>query len=307
LIRAAAGDAFTPLRVIRKRQCAVALLRRNVLACDRPDAPKQSAKPGTTDKLLTTGSMYAFMSSSSASLEVSVPSALTAASHASLSEGGQPPNASRFGVLAFHALAGFRCSAIKTVRLELADVRGGRSILSIAARLRGAWIDKTLRPSSSTSPCRCNRCNRSARSRQIQPYRAPPLRSGRPISHHAPARPSARCSATRGGHSRPGRAISWQSPPSLHFSPGGTPGFFCAPRRFAPANGCRAVSGVPGPRVVSLAARPTRLIFVGLTDRLVEKARKQKGGRPGTFSFNATFDFWASLPSAIRIPQLQLS
>jgi len=51
---------------------------------------------------------------------------------------------------------------------------------------------------------------------------------------------------------------------------------FCAPRRFAPANGCRAVSGVPGPRVVSLAARPTRLIFVELTDRLVEKALGKK-------------------------------
>jgi len=57
LIRVAAGDAFYPLRVIRKRQCAVAPLRLDVLACDRPDAPKQSAKPGTTGKLLTTGSM----------------------------------------------------------------------------------------------------------------------------------------------------------------------------------------------------------------------------------------------------------
>jgi hypothetical protein len=54
--------------------------------------------------------------------------------------------------------------------------------------------------------------------------------------------------------------------PSLGFSPGGAPGFFCAPRRFAPADGCRAISGVPGPRVVSLAARPTRFIFFGLTD-----------------------------------------
>jgi len=45
---------------------------------------------------------------------------------------------------------------------------------------------------------------------------------------------------------------------------------FYAPRRFAPADGCRAISGVPGPRVVSLAARPPRFIFVGVTDRLVE-------------------------------------
>jgi hypothetical protein len=42
---------------------------------------------------------------------------------------------------------------------------------------------------------------------------------------------------------------------------------FCAPRRFVPADGCRAVSGAPGPHVVSVVARPTRLIFVGL-DRI---------------------------------------
>jgi len=68
-----------------------------------------------------------------------------------------------------------------------------------------------------------------------------------------------------------------RSPPSLCFSPGSAPGFFCAPRRFAPADGCRAISGVPGPRVVSLAARPTRFIFVGLTDRA-----SYRRGRPGT-------------------------
>jgi hypothetical protein len=35
----------------------VAPARLDVLTCDRPDAPKQSAKPGTTGELLTTGSM----------------------------------------------------------------------------------------------------------------------------------------------------------------------------------------------------------------------------------------------------------
>lgn len=94
-----------------------------------------------------------------------------------------------------------------------------------------------------------------------------------------------------------------EKPPSLGFSPGGAPGFFCAPRRFAPADGCRAVSGVPGPLVVSHAARPTRLIFVGLSDCLMEK-RQASERRSIEDLFFAPFDFWASLPSAIRIPQL---
>lgn len=69
------------------------------------------------------------------------------------------------------------------------------------------------------------------------------------------------------------------TPSFLHFSPGGAPGFFCAPRRFAPADGCRAVSGVPGPRVVLLAARPPRLVFVGVTSRLVESTLEKAVGR----------------------------
>jgi hypothetical protein len=54
---------------------------------------------------------------------------------------------------------------------------------------------------------------------------------------------------------------------------------FCAPRRFIPADGCRAVSGVPGPRVVLLAARPPRLVFVGVTSRLVESTLEKAVGR----------------------------
>jgi len=174
------------------------------------------------------------MSSSSASLEVSFPTA-----HSSRVARFICPKAASLrtrpasAFLRFTPLRVFAVTRSKRCGSNWRTCGVGRSILSIAARLRGAWIDKTLRPSSSISPCGCNRCNRSARSRQIQPYRAPPLRSGRPISHHAPARPSARCSATRGGHSRPGRAIACcafaQSPPSLHFSPGGTLLGFSAP------------------------------------------------------------------------------
>jgi len=102
------------------------------------------------------------------------------------------------------------------------------------------------------------------------------------LSHHAPTRAflSAVFRYARGDiRGLAGRLTSRKSLLPWHFSPGSAPGFFCAPRRFAPADGCRAVSGVPGPPVVSHAARPPRFIFVGVTDHVGE------GGRRRTFSF----------------------
>jgi len=56
------------------------------------------------------------------------------------------------------------------------------------------------------------------------------------------------------------------------------------------------VTDCPDPLVVC-ASRPPRLVFVGVTDRLLE-IRDLKGGRPGMIGV----DFWASLPSAVRLP-----
>jgi len=50
------ADAFTRF-ASSGNVSAVALHRLGVLARDRPDAPKQSAKPGTTGKHITTGPM----------------------------------------------------------------------------------------------------------------------------------------------------------------------------------------------------------------------------------------------------------
>jgi len=96
-------------------------------------------------------------------------------------------------------------------------------------------------------------------------------------SGYAPSRPLARCSATPIGLPRLGHA-SW-SLPSAHCSPGGAPGI----SPFAgllPLAGGLDISAEPGPHAFC-AARPTRLIFVGMIGRRVETL--SKGGRSRTF------------------------
>jgi hypothetical protein len=74
-------------------------------------------------------------------------------------------------------------------------------------------------------------------------------------------------------------------------------------RRLAPAGGWRDISAEPGPRVVS-AARPPRLIFVGVTGRRVVNVQKAVGR--GLLIWRGV-DFWASLPSAVRIQRTRLA
>jgi hypothetical protein len=133
-----------------------------------------------------------------------------------------------------------------------ADVRGGSFDPSIATRSRGAWIEKTRLPSSSICTSRRRRRNRSARSGQIQPESST---TASIVSSHlascTDAPLSARCSATRDR-----TFAAWPGDPYnaiasfLAFGARQRSWVFCAPRRFVPADGCRAVSGVPGPRVV---------------------------------------------------------
>jgi hypothetical protein len=115
---------------------------------------------------------------------------------------------------------------------------------------------------------------------------APPQSFRRPLSGHAPTPFFARRSATR--H----RALAaWPGDlgPSLVSSLGGAPGVQSL-RRFPPADGwirrlkpaawhSSGISADPGPRAVrDLLSAP--IIFVGVTDRLLEK-RDLKGARPG--------------------------
>jgi hypothetical protein len=136
-------------------------------------------------------------------------------------------------------------------------------------------------------PCRRRRGIRSRHAHEpIQPDRASPLRSSRPSSHHAPTRVfSLRGVPLREAdiHGLAGRLVKralWRVNAFLPaFLARRCSWVFCAPRRFIPADGCRAVSGVPGPRVVLLAARPPRLVFVGVTSRLVESTLEKAVGR----------------------------
>jgi hypothetical protein len=80
----------SPVRVVLTASVAVAPVRLGVLACDRPDAPKQSVKPGTTGESVTTGPMHA-TAPSGASLEVWFPWA-HAARVALQPGGGQLPD-----------------------------------------------------------------------------------------------------------------------------------------------------------------------------------------------------------------------
>jgi len=137
--------------------------------------------------------------------------------------------------------------------------------------------DKTRVPSSfdSVAQVRSVKPNRHARDESNQLKRHRFNRAARP--GHAPTRPLARCSATPIRLPRPSHAS--RSLPSAHCSPGGTPGIL----PFAgllPRAGGLDISAEPGPRAVC-AARPPRLIFVGVIDRRVETL--SKGGRSRTF------------------------
>jgi len=100
--------------------------------------------------------------------------------------------------------------------------------------------------------------------------------------------------------------------------PDGAHGVHHALRRFHPADGWtvpRVASDAAKPirvlrgsfsnsaflpvraHVSFVASRPTRFIFVGVTDRLLEKNQTCKSDQPG---MSVAFDFWASLPSAVR-------
>jgi hypothetical protein len=103
---------------------------------------------------------------------------------------------------------------------------------------------------------------------------------------HAPSRPlSARCSATQARTSTalPNEGI----PPSFIVSRPAALLGFTALRRFAPADGWIDISAGPGPPVVLHVARPPRLIFVGVTDRL-RWVVTSKRRRPGDFVFGAS-------------------
>jgi len=83
----------------------------------------------------------------------------------------------------------------------------------------------------------------------------------------------------------------------LRFSPGGAPGFFCpsqvCSRGWVDWHFCPS-----GPTCRFDAARPPRLIFVGVTDRLVgmQLARAVKGFSAGDLVFGVALDFWALTP-----------
>lgn len=141
-------------------------------------------------------------------------------------------------------------------------------------------IEKTRLPSSSISsrdpPIGASDPGALAKSPAI--CRAPPLRSCRPIASCTDASFSAVFRYAKSDiRGLAGRTII---PPSfLRFlRPAALLGF--APfAGFIPRMGDSGISAKPGPHVV-FAARPPRLIFVGVTDRLV--GSKSKGGRPGT-------------------------
>jgi hypothetical protein len=72
--------------------------------------------------------------------------------------------------------------------------------------------------------------------------------------------------------------------PSLEFLARRRSWVFLTLRRFAPADGWRGISARPGPHVALRAARPPRLIFVGVIDRL-HLVFNGKGNRPWTLSW----------------------
>jgi hypothetical protein len=72
--------------------------------------------------------------------------------------------------------------------------------------------------------------------------------------------------------------------PSLEFLARRRSWVFLTLRRFAPADGWRGISARPGPHVALRAARPPRLIFVGVIDRL-HLVFNEKGNRPWTLSW----------------------
>jgi len=164
--------------------------RLDVITCDRPAAPKQSAKRGTTGELVTIGPMNSPSASPGASLEVSHPFSTPEPRRLPVVQRrpalGRSPwhvsyGAARDGSDAFWG-GSFR------------DVSHGDDatpiVYDLAAQVR------SVKPVSSRSP-------------KILPCRATPFEPHAVRPRHAPSRLlSARCSATRfSGHPRPCRAI----------------------------------------------------------------------------------------------------
>jgi len=112
--------------------------------------------------------------------------------------------------------------------------------------------EMTRLPSSITFWRRCDRCNRSRharrRSSHIERLRLDFVPSVRVMHRRVLCRRGVPLRGVPDIHGLAGRSAV---PPSFHFSPGGAPGFFCALRRFVPANGWTGISALPGPHVAS--------------------------------------------------------
>jgi hypothetical protein len=180
-----------------------------------------------------------------------------------VSKGGQPSDA-RLGTTQI------------TVLLEMADALGSGSFGDVSSH------EMTRLPSSMTSRRGCDRCNRSRharrRSSHVERRRLDFVPSVRVMHRRVLCR---RGVPLRGPdiHGLAGRSFLL---PSL-FSPGGAPGFFC-PSQVCSRGWVDWHFCLSGPTCRFDAARPPRLIFVGVTDRLVgmQFVRAAKGGRPGT-------------------------
>lgn len=229
------------------------------------------------------------MSSSSASLEVSFPSAHS--SRVALVARRQPAFPDFRPAAACIARAGFRHDAVKTAQLELADARGGSFDPSL--RLASEMPGSRRRDSRHLRPV--------VQVQLVKPIRT--LATGPAISSTTASIAPSDCVMHRRVLHRRGvplrqsdiRGLAGRSdPPSvLRFSPGGAPGIF-APRRFVPANGWSGHFCPSGPTCrFSPRVRP---------DLFSSGDRSPRANRPGTFSFTrrSTSGLRSRLRSASR-------
>jgi hypothetical protein len=248
----------SPIRVISRRPlCAARFNRRPHL---RPPECTEAIGQGsgTTGELVTTGIDGSLISATDPPL-LRFASLRHTSAASRIARGGRPPDLSRFGVCS--ALAVFDAFARSMRR------RSNWRTCGVGRSVTFQVIEKTRIPVVFESAVRVSAVQppfHLSRSRPIQPSRALPLQSGRPIAGHAPSAifdVAFRYSAT--GLPQPCRTIEVKILLPCVSRPAALLGF----RPFA---GLLPRMGEPaslplGPTCRSRASRPPRLIFVGVT------------------------------------------
>jgi len=242
----------------------------DVLTCDRPAAPNQSGKRGTTGELIH-DRLDARHAPSSASLEVSY-----------------KPFSTRRPCREFALTS--EAARLRTTRKSMvsngAARNGGRVGLSRSMTFESHRVD-SLFPSSLRSFAQVRPVEpiKKTRSRTIQPCRATPLgfvsSSLLRVMHRRVLHQRGVPLRGRRLSARPCRKSQVECFLLPVFaSSGGAPGFFCRPfAGLLPRMGERSISGARAHVSLSHAIRPPRLIFVGVTEHPSGKHLERAIGR----------------------------